>query len=482
MSHRFIGLSFFSPIALCILIGTTLHANPTPILFEKDIRPILKEHCFHCHGEEEDDVKAELDVRLRRFLAKGGKSGPAIVPGDTEKSHLLELLKAGDMPKGKSKLSDSNISLIEKWIATGAKTARPEPESIGPENAFTVEERAWWSLQPIENPSVPVGFSSSPHPIDSFVARRLKEKDLTFSKEADPRTLIRRLSYDLTGLPPTPDQIAAFVEQAKYDPEAAFRSQLDQLLASPAYGERWARHWLDIAGYADSDGYNEKDLERKHAWRYRDYVIRSLNNDKPYDQFVREQLAGDEIAAKLGLNADSPTAREKARYAELIAATGFLRMAPDGSGTKSNLETRNACISDTMKIVSTTLYGMTIGCAECHDHRYDPVSQADYYRLRAIFDPGFDIKRWRQPRARLASLQTKEQAAEAAKIEAEAKKDRCGTFGKTKNIYRRSPGKRTDQPRRIDSRFPSRGLSDSREKTNPSPKRFARRSSQHQQA
>ncbi len=158
------------------------------------------------------------------------------------------------------------------------------------------------------------------------------------------------------------------------------------------------RHWLDVAGYADSEGFNEQDTERKHAWKYRDYVIQALNADKPFDEFVREQIAGDEIAAKLGLHADSPTDAEKARYAELVTATGFLRMAPDGTGTENTLSARNATIVDTLKIVSTAFYGMTIQCAECHDHRYDPITQKDYYELRSVFEPGFNPPRGASPR------------------------------------------------------------------------------------
>lgn len=410
----FIRRKFLLPLLAAIAPAAALAAEaPTP-LFEKDIRPILKTHCFHCHGEEADDVKAGLDVRLVRFLKKGGESGPVIVPGDAAKSHLLKQLKDGEMPKGKAKLPEREIALIETWIAQGARTARPEPETLGSGYVFTEEERNWWSLQPIEKPGVPAGEAGNP--IDAFVAEKLKKNGLEFSSEADPRSLMRRATFDLTGLPPAPEDVADFEK----NPD--FEKLVDRLLESSAYGERWARHWLDVAGYADSDGYAEKDLERKHAWRYRDYIIRSLNADKPFDEFVREQLAGDEMAALEKLHANSPADAEKARYEELLTATGFLRMAPDGTAAVSNITSRNDCITDTIKIVSTALYGMTIQCAQCHDHRYDGISQADYYRLRAIFDPGFDVPRWRAPNARLVSLQTKEEAAEAAKVEEEAKK------------------------------------------------------------
>jgi hypothetical protein len=190
---------------------------------------------------------------------------------------------------------------------------------------------------------------------------------------------------------------------------------IDQYLDSPRFGERWGRHWLDIAGYADSDGYTDKDLERAWAWKYRDYVIAALNKDKPFDQFVREQLAGDEMVPHPHKNL-TPDAIEK------ITATGFLRMAPDGTGAMNDKAVQNATIADTIKIVSTAFYGMTIGCAQCHDHRYDPITQADYYRLRAVFEPGFNTKSWKTPAGRLVSLLTDAERAEGAKYEEAAKK------------------------------------------------------------
>lgn len=407
----------FTSIVFCSLLTGRAEAAPT---FEKDVRPILKAQCFHCHGEE-GEMKGGLDVRLRRFLEKGGKSGPAIVPGAPEKSHLLELVKSGEMPEGKPRLSDAQIATLEAWVLAGAPTARPEPEKLGPEHAFTDEDRAWWSLQPVGRPAVPPVAEVS-NPVDAFLRRELDAKKLAFSPEADPVALLRRVSFDLTGLPPTPDEVDAFLADMAKDKEAAYESLVDRLLASAAYGERWGRHWLDVAGYADSDGYTDRDMERKEAYRYRDYVIRSLNDDKPYDAFVREQLAGDEIAAQEGVNANSPTPEGKARFAELVTATGFLRMAPDGTGAMNDVTARNACVSDTIKIVGTTLYGLTIACAQCHDHRYDPITQADYYRLRAVFEPGFDTKNWRIPANRFVSLQTKEQKAEADRIEEDAKK------------------------------------------------------------
>ncbi len=415
------SLSLAIAFGIGVARGANNDVNDGP-LFERDIRPVLKTHCFHCHGEEKGDVKGDLDVRLKRFLEKGGESGPAIIPGDPAKSHLIKALRSGDMPKEKPKLSDRNIALIEKWVANGAPTARPEPETLGDEYVFTEEERSWWSLQPIEKPAVPKTVATkSGNPIDHFIGEKLLRNKLAFSKTAAPAKLIRRVTYDLVGLPPTPKEISDFMAASEKNSEKAFLELITRLLDSPAYGERWGRHWLDVAGYADSEGYDLKDLPRKEAWRFRDYVIRSIQEDKPFDEFVCEQLAGDEIAAEMKIQANSPPELAK-KYGDLLSATGFLRMAPDGTQTKNNLISQNACIADTVKIVSSSLLGMTVACAQCHDHKYDPISQADYYRLRAVFEPGFDTKKWRVPSNRLISLQTKADAAIAAKIEVEAKK------------------------------------------------------------
>jgi hypothetical protein len=384
------------------------------LTFEKHVRPILKAQCFHCHGEA-GETKGGLDSRLARFLFKGGKSGPAVTPGDAAGSHLVQLIKSGEMPEGTGKLTSKQIETIETWVAQGAKTQRPEPEVLGPEHAFTDEDRAWWSFQPIRRPAVPGVADATAeirNPIDAFVVAKLKEKGLTQSPEAPALTLLRRASFDLTGLPPTEAEVRA---------PSTHEATVDRLLNSPHYGERWARHWLDVAGYADSDGYSEKDPERLHAWKYRDYVIKSLNDDKPFDAFIREQLAGDEMALKEKLHADAPSPEARKRYSELLRATGFLRMAPDGTGVENTVITQNDCIANTLKIVSTALYGMTIGCAQCHDHRYDPITHDDYHRLRAVFEPALNPKAWLNPNGRLVAVETQEQKAESAKIEAEAK-------------------------------------------------------------
>ncbi len=405
----------FSLAALAALAGQA--RGETSLTFEKDVRPILKTHCFRCHGEA-GEMKGKLDVRLTRFLLKGGKEGPEIVPGKADASRLIEMVRNAEMPKGKAKLPEAAIATLAQWIDQGAKTARPEPEKLGAEHVFTEEERAWWAFQPVRHPAVPMVRSQKAvihNPIDAFVVQKLGESHLTQSPEADPVTFIRRATFDLTGLPPTPSEVDAFVAASIKNSDLATKELIDRLLESPAYGERWGRHWLDVAGYADSDGYSDKDVVRKYAFKYRDYVIKSLNKDKPFDQFVREQLAGDEMVPQPHRNL-SPGDIEK------LTATGFLRMAPDGTGDTNDVTSRNASIAETIKVVSTSLYGLTVGCAQCHDHRYDPITQADYYRLRAILEPGFDTKSWRTPAGRLVSLLTDTEKAASAKIEEEAKK------------------------------------------------------------
>jgi len=284
---------------------------------------------------------------------------------------------------------------------------------------ITEEERAYWAFQPIQRAKVPQLKNAADAarvrtPIDAFLLAKLAEQGLTFNPDAGKRTLLRRVMLDLTGLPPTPEEVATFLAD---DAPDAYERLVDRLLASPHYGERWGRHWLDIAGYADSEGYTDADPVRLWTWRYRDYVIRSLNADKPIDEFIREQLAGDEMVAQPYKNLSSGDI-------EKLTATAFLRMAPDGTAAAAATEqtvARNAVVSETMKVVSSTLFGLTVGCAQCHDHKYDPIPQVDYYRLRAIFEPGFDLEHWRVPNARLISLMSDEDRSKAADVEKEAK-------------------------------------------------------------
>jgi hypothetical protein len=378
--------------------------------FETHVRPILKAHCWHCHGESEE-LKGSLDSRLARGLIHGGDSGPAIEPGDHSHSLLFQRIVAGEMPPGEKKLTQVQIDVIARWIDEGAKTARAESESLPPGNQFSDEERNHWSFQPICRPPVPEVRNAElvRSPIDAFLLAALEAKGLSFGPLADRPVLIRRVYFDLIGLPPPPAAVERFVNDTSPD---GYERLVDELLASPAYGEHWGRHWLDVVGYADSDGYSVTDSPRKWAYRYRDYVIRALNNDKPWNEFLVEQLAGDELLTP-------PLKNLTPEQADQLIATGMLRMGPDGTsdGAVDQNLARNDVVANTIKIVSTAVLGLTVGCAQCHDHRYDPISQADYYHLRAIFEPAYDWKNWRSPNERLVCLWTDETRQKAAAVE-----------------------------------------------------------------
>ncbi len=396
-------------------LGHTADVQPrkTDVTFESDVRPLLKTHCFQCHGEE-DELGGGLDLRLRRFMATGGDSGASITPGDRSESYLYQRIVDGEMPPGDKVLSDEDRETIGLWIDAGAPTVRPEPTELNAENYFTEEERTYWAFQPVARPEVPPVAAGEKvrTPIDRFLLARLEERALTFSPEADRRTLLRRVCFDLTGLPPSEDQIDRFLADTAAD---AYETLIDRLLASPRYGERWGRHWLDVAGYADSEGYVNEDPLRKYAYKYRDYVVAAVNADMPFDVFIRQQLAGDEMVALPYENLDSASI-------DKLVATGLLRMAPDGTGVGGVDQgvARNAVAAETIKIVSMALLGMTVGCAQCHDHRYDPITQDDYYQLRAIFEPALDWKKWRTPAQRLLSLYTDQDREQAAAIERDA--------------------------------------------------------------
>ncbi len=383
------------------------------LTFEKDVRPILKTHCTHCHGEEEKP-KGKLDLRLRRFMDE------VVIAGDPAKSKLVEMIRSGEMPEKGKPLAEAELAVIEKWIAQGAKTAKAEPLALAPGPIISDEDRGYWAFQPINKPAVPKNVEAQRMhtPVDAFVLAKLGEKGLPMAPEADRRTLIRRVTLDLTGLLPTPEEVDAFLADKS---PLAYEQLVERLLASKNYGERWARHWLDVVGYADSNGYTEADSVRPHAWRYRDYVIRSMNEDKPWDQFIQEQIAGDELAG--ATHGDYQQAVLDPKRTDQLIATAFLRMAPDGTGdTVDDAKlAKNQVIAEQIKITTSSLMGMTVACAQCHDHRYDPITQADYYRLRAVFDPAYHWEAWRAPNSRLYSLYTPQERTKAAEIEAKAK-------------------------------------------------------------
>ena len=366
------GLLVVSVVATLLCSGITHSAaevstETRAVDFERDVAPILEANCLRCHGSE----SPEGDFSLSNATAL--RESGFVIPGKPEQSHLLTVAQSdGDqpptMPKEGKPLTDSQVAMLRQWILTGADW--PDDVTL---RLRSKADSTWWSLQRATRPVPPKTTSTSDNPIDHFVRAKLDEKGLTSSPAADRRVVIRRVYFDLLGLPPTPEAVARFVA----DPNPKASEQLvDELLASPHFGERWARHWLDIAHYADTHGF-ERDKLRDHAWPYRDYVIRSFNNDKPYNQFLMEQIAGDA--------ADKPTD-------ESIIATGFLAAGPwDFVGqveTKSpilNRAARALDLDDMLTQVMTSSVAMTANCARCHDHKLDPISQREYYQLAAVF-------------------------------------------------------------------------------------------------
>ena len=380
-------------------------AGPAGPTFEGDVRRAFKTHCLHCHGEA-GHVEGGLDLRLVRLMTGGGDSGPAVDPGDAEFSYLMMRLDDGSMPPAEVTIrpSAAEIELVRRWIDAGARTAGPEPEDPADLPRVLPEDREHWAYRPVAPPDPPAvsaaGEARVRTPVDRFVLATLESMGRTFAPDADRRTLLRRATFDLTGLPPTPDELDAFLSD---DAPDAYGRLLDRLLASPAYGVRWGRHWLDVAGYADTEGAGEADAPRPFAWKYRDYVVESFNRDLPLDEFLTEQLAGDELVTS---PLTDPTSEDRRR----LIATGFLRNAPDGTGQDPDdpVAAKNQVVADTIDVVSSSLLGLTVACARCHDHRYDAITHEDYHRLRAVLEPALDPQDWRTPEGRRLNLATPE--------------------------------------------------------------------------
>ena len=366
------------------------------------VLPILLLRCAVCHGLRRQE--ADLDVRTRAALLRGGKSGPAIVPGHAEDSLLIKRLRAQEMPPRKRLKPVSvkparplEIETLARWIDAGAPEAvgTPDIATSDPDPLVSAEDRLFWSFRTPHAPELPAWppAAQPANPLDVFVLRKLTDQQGTFSPPASRQTLIRRACYDLTGLPPAPAEVAAFL--ADPDPQA-YERLIDRLLASPRYGERWGRFWLDLVGYADSEGVQNSDRVRPEAYRYRDYVIAAFNDDKPYDLFLREQLAGDEMVDYQGAGEITQPIYDK------LVATGFLRMTPDGTyyDITNFVPDRLEVIADQIEVLSSATMGLTIGCARCHDHKYDPIPQRDYYRLIAVFKGATDEHDWIKPVSR----------------------------------------------------------------------------------
>jgi mono/diheme cytochrome c family protein len=388
---------------MALLPSAACHADEpldAAVLFRTRIRPLLVEKCFACHGQKPDELKGAFDLRSRAALLKGGESGtPAIVPGKPDDSPLYRAVTWADPdvampPKENDRLTAEQVAWVREWIRLGAPWSdeKEEPTTIPPAWSATdgvqvatsgglsedwtnrrYQTEDLWAYQPIRRPAVPADVIDAgrvANPIDAFLQAAQKQRGVaTLADRADRRTWLRRATFDLTGLPPTPAEIATFLADSSPDAEW---NVVRRLLASPHYGEQQARHWLDVVRYADTSGFSN-DYERPNAWRYRDYVIRSFNADKPYDRFLVEQLAGDE------LDPHDP---------ELQIAVGYLRMGPwEHTGMTVAAITRQQFLDDVTHHVGVSLLGQGLRCASCHDHKFDPVPTRDYYRLQAVFAP-----------------------------------------------------------------------------------------------
>ncbi len=400
MNHFFFSATLiFIFFLLCISCkeSTELEQVDPEALFVHEILPMFESKCMSCHGNDPAKIEGGLDLRKYEQLLVGGDSGePAIVPGKPKKSILYQAIIRKDEhiampPKEGDKLSEADIEMVSHWIHKGAPWPDEEKRAViladtswnfgqrvkvGTSGGLseTWDKRPYlkehlWAYYPVETYDVPWKSVNAhiEHPIDAFLAEKRLEEGIAATTKASKRILLRRASIDLIGLPPTPEEMEDFLANESSN---AFEKEIERLLASPHYGEQWGRHWLDVVRYADSDGFSN-DYKRPTAWRYRDYVIRSFNEDKPYNQFIMEQLAGDEM------NPDDP---------ELLIATGFLRMGPwEHTGMSVAAETRQIYLDDVTNIVGETFLATPLNCAKCHDHKYDPIPAKDYYRIQAVF-------------------------------------------------------------------------------------------------
>jgi len=370
-------LRITSLIALFLLgmVGRGVSAEPTDTptadqlkYFETHVRPLLVEKCYRCHSDQKQS--GQLRVDSREGLLLGGESGPAVVEGHLEESLLLEAVnyKSLQMPPD-SKLSDEQIEHLTRWVEMGAPW--PAGEKVAPSRSpgreISDEDRHYWAFQPVKRVDPPQveGDAWSRTEVDRFILAKLKEAQLEPAPGANRVTLARRVSLDLTGLPPSPQMMDAFLSDTS---DTAYETLVDQLLASPRYGEQMARSWLDLVRYAESDGYKQ-DTYRPNSWRYRDYVIQAFNSDKPYDRFVMEQLAGDEI------DPHNP---------EALAATGYWRNGIYEYNQRDAAVQWRAILEDVTETTADAFLGLGLGCAKCHDHKFDPLLQKDYYRLQAF--------------------------------------------------------------------------------------------------
>ncbi len=377
MRPFFLSRTIFQ-VAACAAFAASAGAEEGIAFFEQKVRPVLVEHCYECHSADAKKVKGGLVLDTKVGWERGGDSGkPAILPGKPEESLFIQSVRHLDpdlaMPVKKPKLPDAVIADLVAWVKMGA----PDPRTGAPETARRAD-KSWWSLQPIKD-VVPPAAEGAPgewreSAIDRFVYQKLAEKGLKPGAPAEPRTLIRRMAYDVTGLPPSAEEMDAFVGDFARDGEKAVVALVDRLLASPRYGEQWGRHWLDVIRFGESTGF-ERNVIIDNLWPFRDYVIRSINEDKPFDRFIVEQIAGDVIAP------DDP---------HVSIGSAFLVAGPyDNVGNQDAVATANiraVTLDDLITTTSSAFLGLTINCARCHHHKFDPIPTEDYYRIRAAFE------------------------------------------------------------------------------------------------
>jgi hypothetical protein len=373
--HRILALAVF----MASFSGVTLSADENQKgieFFENKIRPVLVEHCYQCHAADAKKIRGGLVLDTRDGLLTGGDSGPAIVPENVKRSLLISALRHEDleMPP-KSKLPDGVIQDFEDWVKMGAPDPRSSDSQVVQEAIDIESGREFWSFQPVRTPVVPElsDSSQSLSDVDHFILDELEKRNLQPSEPADAQTIQRRIHFDLTGLPPDPDELQPFKDAYQANPQAAVEHLVNRLLDSPQFGERWGRHWLDVARYAESNG-NSRNALFPNAWRYRDYVIDAFNDDLPYDQFIIEQLAGDLLS--------HDDIDQENRH---LIATGFLAL-----GSKPVIKGKNNgfvadIVSDQIEVTTRSMLGITVSCARCHDHKFDPIPTTDYYAIAGIF-------------------------------------------------------------------------------------------------
>ena len=370
------------PVAACAAATSLGQEQPPPALpaqqahdfFESKVRPLLINRCGDCHGADAQEAELRLDVP--DSILRGGKSGSVVVAGQPAESLLIQAVKRTSdslqMPPDE-KLPADEIAILEQWVQSGAAVPGDTGAKVRPAGNLDLEkERQYWAFVPPTESPLPAVKNSAwvKSPIDQFILAKLEGSGIQPAAPADKRTLIRRATFDLIGLPPTPEEVDAFLRDESPD---AFAKVVERLLASPRYGERWGRHWLDVVRYADSNGLDE-NIAHGNAWRYRDYVIAAFNRDKPYDQFLLEQIAGDLLLT------DDPQARN-----ERLIATGFLTLGPKALAESDLVKLEMDLIDEQVDTVGRAILGLTIGCARCHDHKFDPILTADYYAMAGIF-------------------------------------------------------------------------------------------------